>query len=460
VIVNRTYTFDRGSIAAVGDLAAAVRVAVAGEALRWFVSAADAATVKVEVTECTELPPAAFAPAPALPPSGRAVVISLVPTGVGCALGGYAGDAAPATALLAAAADLVVTNPNAVNASNFINAGDRVAYTEGYSLNLFATGAAPLYRSRSNRIGVIVERADDACLDEVFNVVNAVRAVYGSDVVDCVVTDGPAGTRCVRGASGAYGGHVAHPDVLVAAGRRLIDAGATALAVTTNVRGLSPAEYARHFAGAHPNPVGGAEAVVSHLLTRTLAVPTAHAPMINFKDIGPGQRVVDARAAGEFVSTSGLACVLLGLRQAPQLVPRSDGLTAEPIRLADVIAVVAPATALGCAPVASALMRGTPVVAVRENETILDVSAGTLGWGGVVEVDSYLAAAGVVLALRQGISLESVRRPLAAFGENRAASRPSASAAPANGSAPHLTAAPGRTGSPRDTRRDERRVVA
>src|SRR4029453_18292136 len=100
------------------------------------------------------------------------------------------------------------------------------------------------------------------------NIINGVRAVHGIDVVDYLVTDEPIGTRCVRHESGAYGGQVDHPGVLLKAGRQLIAAGATALAVTTNVRDLPPAERPRHFAGAHPNPVGGAEAVVSHLLTR------------------------------------------------------------------------------------------------------------------------------------------------------------------------------------------------
>ncbi len=419
MIANRTYTFAPGSLAAPGGIVEAVKDAVTGEPLRWFVSMADPEAIQVEVTECLGLPPAPIGPVPPPPPTGRAVVVSLVPTGIGCAFGGYAGDAAPPTALLGAAADLVVTNPNAVNASNFIFSDDRVVYTEGYSLNLFATGVVPLYRPRSNRIGVIIERADDRSLDEVFNVINVARAVYGLEITDYLVTEEPAGTCCVRSGSGAYGGQIERPEVLLSAGRRLIDAGATALAVTTNVRGLPTAEYSRHFFGAHPNPVGGAEAVVSHLLTRTLGVPSAHAPMINFKDLEPGTGVVDARAAAEFISTSGLACVLIGLRRAPQLAPRPRCVTTEVIGVADVVAVVAPATALGSAPVLSAVERGTPVIAVRENETILNVTAAAVGLGSVIEVDSYLAASGVVLALRNGISIESLRRPLVALGAGR-----------------------------------------
>lgn len=417
LIANRTYTISRGTVAAAGGLTRSIATVAAGEPLRWYVSGADETSLRVVVTECTGFPPSSIGMLPPPQPSGRAVVVSLVPTGIGCAFGGYAGDAGPVTALLGAAADLVVTNPNAVNASDFVHLDERTLYTEGYSLNLFAEGVTPLYRPRSNRVGVIVDRAEASATDAVFNVVNAVRAVHGVDVVDVVVTAEPVGTRCVRHESGAYGGQVDHPEVLLEAARRLVDAGATALAVTTNVRGLPSAEYARHFAGAHPNPVGGAEAVVSHLLTRTFGVPTAHAPLRNFKDAGVADiAVVDARAAGEFVSVSGLACVLMGLRRAPQLAPRPGCPTLEPITSDDVVAVVAPATALGSAPVVSAVRRGTPVIAVRETETILDVTADALGLDSVIEVDTYLAAAGLVLALRHGIAVDALRRPLAALG--------------------------------------------
>lgn len=415
MIVNRVYDLPRSAVSGPGGLLAAVSRTHAGEPLRWFVSKAGPEGFQIEATECLpgELPafrkPARSTPAP----SGLAVVVSLIPTGIGCAIGGYAGDAGPATALLGAAADLVITNPNAVNASDFIADGSRLVYTEGYTLDLFSRDEIALHIPRANRIGVIIERATDEALAEVFNTINAVRAVHGVDIIDYVVTDQLIGTRSIRHASGAYVGQLDRPDVLLSAGKWLLAAGATALAVTTNVQGLSADDYASHFEGAHPNPVGGAEAVVSHLLTRTLGVPAAHAPLQNFKLTHSPGSVADARSAGEFVSVSGLACVLLGLRQAPQLERRAGCPTRMVIANDDIIAVVAPATALGSVPVLSAVQRGVPVIAVKSNTTILDVTAAGLALPGVVEVDDYLAAAGAVLAFRTGISIESVRRPLA-----------------------------------------------
>jgi len=414
MIINRSYEIS--AVPTSRDLIAEVEHAHIGETLRWFISEAGPSSYRVETTECTDqAPPARKLPVQTQAPSGKTVAISLIPTGIGCSIGGYAGDAGPATALLAETADFLVTNPNAVNASNFIGPERDVVYTEGYSLDLFSRGEANLFIPRANKIGVIVERADDSALAEVFNVINTVRAVHGVDIVDYVVTEEPIGTRSTRHASGAYTGQIDNPDILLSAARQLVAAGATALAVTTDVQDLPAEEYADHFAGLHPNPVGGAEAVLSHLLTRTFGVPAAHAPMINFEAL-PGTTVVDARGAAEFISVSGLACVLMGLRNAPQLESRPDLGYKAAVGINDVIAVIAPASALGSLPVLAAARRGTPVIAVAANTTLLDVNASGLHLPNVVEVGSYLEAAGAVLAIRRGLSLESISRPLTSLG--------------------------------------------
>jgi hypothetical protein len=239
--------------------------------------------------------------------------------------------------------------------------------------------------------------------------------VYGVDVADVVITERPLGVRCVQNAAGGYTGQLDHPELLLEACARLIKNGANAIAVTSNVQNLPPEHYAQHFLGEHPNPVGGAEAVISHLISNFFHIPAAHAPMINFKQLYLEHPIVDPRGAGEIVSVSGLACVLIGLQRAPQLVPRPGCRIADMIGLQQVIAVVAPATCLGGIPVLYARRLRIPVIAVRDNHTILDVSQERLNLNGVVEVQSYPEAAGVVLALREGISLESIFRPLAAL---------------------------------------------
>ena len=78
----------------------------------------------------------------------------------------------------------------------------------------------------------------------------------------------------------------------------------------------------------------------------------------------------------------------------------------------NLLAVVAPASALGGIPLLYARRHGIPIIAVRENKTILDVSREKLNLTGVIEVHNYPEAAGIVQALKQGINIASLYRPL------------------------------------------------
>ena len=45
-------------------------------------------------------------------------VVMIIPTGIGCEIGGHAGDATPAAKLLASVCDKLIIHPNVVNASD------------------------------------------------------------------------------------------------------------------------------------------------------------------------------------------------------------------------------------------------------------------------------------------------------------------------------------------------------
>ena len=430
MIENRQFRLNKFEVIGSQSIAQVIERWIGKDALRWYISQITDAEIVVEAT-FSDSPPAEAAEEDAGPRAwnpGRSAVVSLIPTGIGCDLGGYAGDAAPATNLLAGTADYLITNPNAVNASNFISMAGNVLYTEGLAIDLFMKGEVDLHVPYANRVGLIVEKCSPEDLDVVFNVVNTVRAVFGIDIVDVLITDQPIGSRCVENASGAYVGTIDRPDVLLDAAERLIRKGATALAVTTNIQDLPPDNYVKHFDGEYPNPLGGVEAVISHLLVNRFRLPAAHAPMINCKDLELTHSIVDARGAGEMASVSGLACVLIGLRRAPQLSARRCFRPADVVSSRNVLALVSPSTSLGGIPAIYAHKHGIPIVAVRENRSIMGVSAAKLGFDNVIEVENYLEAAGVLLAIRQGISLDTVRRPLPTLrhgmGRAAAAARP------------------------------------
>jgi len=412
MIENKEFIIKRSEFGCMEELPAVVENRAGGRILRWYISRVEEAEVYVEATLCKEMGEVESAAVTDAVYPGKSAALSVIPTGIGCDIGGYAADAAPATALLASCVDYLITNPNAVNASNFISMPDNVLYTEGFMIDMFCKGLSNLYKTYSNKVGVIIEKTGGQNLDVVFNIINTARAVFGIDIQHYVITDEPIGGRCEQTVSGSYVGRIDNPGVLFSACERLIREGVTAVAVTSNIKDLPLDNYARHFQGEHPNPVGGAEAVISHLICSRYKIPAAHAPMINVKDMALSSGVVDARGAGEFASVSGLACVLIGLGRAPQVSRSNRCRVQDAINIDNLIAVAAPASALGGIPMLYASKYNIPVIAVKNNETILDVTQKKLNLKNVIEVANYPEAAGILQALQKGISISSLYRPL------------------------------------------------
>jgi hypothetical protein len=163
------------------------------------------------------------------------------------------------------------------------------------------------------------------------------------------------------------------------------------------------------------NPWGGVEAIFTHALSLRLGVPSAHSPMIESEEIeaaDPG--VVDPRMAAEAVSITYLQSVLKGLKRSPAIVTDRAGM-ADPavISAEDVSCLVIPDGCLGL-PLLAALEQGIPVIAVRDPGVLVKNDLSRLPWrpGQLCMVDNYLEAAGVLCAMKQGLSLDSVRRPI------------------------------------------------
>lgn len=112
--------------------------------------------------------------------------------------------------------------------------------------------------------------------------------------------------------------------------------------------------------------------------------------------------------SAEAVSACFLHCVLKGLHKSPQitrvreLFQSSGVLTAE-----NVSCLVIPDGCVGL-PTLVAMEQGIPVVAVRQNR----LSELPFSPGGLITVDNYLEAVGVIAAMKAGVSLQSTKRPL------------------------------------------------
>jgi Protein of unknown function (DUF3326) len=341
-------------------------------------------------------------------------VVQIIPTGVRCEIGGFAGDACPATNLLASAADVLITHPNAVNASDLNEMAANVLYVEGRSLDDFMLGHLALAPVRANRIGTFVDPSGIEFLDDVVHALNAARAAGGIDCALYTVVAAPMGVRIEWSRSGSAVGTIELPRPLLEAVEHLLADGAQAIGGVSVIHGVTASEFSRHLGGEIPNPSGGVEAIITHLISKVFQVPAAHAPLPYYQSVKE-RSTRNPRASAEFISTPHYVSVLKGLARAPRLVPL-ENLTQVPadlVSLNNIGALVVPATCLGGIPALAADWSGIPIITVEENHTILDVTNERMQLRNVIPVRSYLEAAGAVLALRAGLSIESLRRPLA-----------------------------------------------
>lgn len=418
------------------EIASPLETAVGTDAclLRYAVVAADApdaqgwvnATVEATVVRWTEGAPFSdalsstelFDPRPKAMSLDPFAVVQIVPTGVRCEYGGYAGDAGPATNLLAAVSDIVVTHPNAVNASELNEMSSNVLYVEGKSIDDFMLGHVGLLPTRSNSIGTWVDPTGRSELDHLVNALSSARAVAGIDCSKYGVLPEELGVSIEWSDSGCASGTILWPSVLLHSTAALLASGANAIGGVSVIAGVSEEMVQAHLKGEIPNPSGGVEAVISHLISKVFRVPTAHAPLPYYRGMRAEQQTTtNPRAAAEFISTPHYFCVAKGLARAPRLLPLGPGAleVAQPhgvLTLNNVAAVVCPASCLGGVPMLAAQLSGIPIIGVRDNETILTMHNTVMGMSNAMEVSSYMEAAGVVAALREGISLESLRRPL------------------------------------------------
>jgi hypothetical protein len=345
-------------------------------------------------------------PVPPLP------TLLVIPTGIGCELGGYAGDGLPAARLLAAASGCLITHPNVMNGASLYWSDRRIHYVEGSALDRFACGDLALRPVRRQRLGLLLDAGiEPELLQRHLQVAEGCRASLGLEIGPVLRSDAPLAVSLERGPSGASWGRLGRPDALLRAGEALQRAGATAIAVVARFPEDPASEaLAAYRGGSGVDALAGAEAVISHLLSQHLGLPCAHAPALSPLPLSAD---LDPRAAGEELGYTFLACVLVGLSRAPDLVPApATGAWSDPQLLRpDLIgAVVAPADALGGAAVLACSERGVRVIAVH-NPCLLQVNAAALGLE-VLPARSYSEAAGLVLALREGIAPAALQRPL------------------------------------------------
>ena len=327
----------------------------------------------------------------------------IIPTGIGCEVGGHAGDSTPSARLLASVCDNLIVHPNVVNASDINESTENMWYVEGSILDRFLQGQISLEEVYSNKIMLAV---NTPLKNETVNSINAARNTIGSDI-DIIELKHPLTLKGIflpdGRASGVMGGaEEAVLQIKMEKQNNPFDV----LAIQTRVD-VDEETSEKYLKDGGVNPWGGAEAVCSRYFSRELGIQCAHAPvesgvLKNFNE------VVDPRKAAELVSISYIHCILSGLHKAPRIV-EYDSKSKHTLRVDDIDAMVSP---YGCwwVPHEACSNWGIPIIFVKENKNIYKPTNKIPK--NCTVVNNYIEAAGVIASIKSGVTLQSVRRPI------------------------------------------------
>ena len=319
-------------------------------------------------------------------------VAFIIPTGIGCDIGGHAGDATPAAKLIASCCDNLIIHPNVVNASDLNEMTENMWYVEGSILNRFLNGSINLHKPYNNKILLVVNKP---AWGETINSASSARASMGADVSVLELNEPLEMIATME--DGKASGIVNGWESLV---KQVSNYTFDALAIATPIT-VEKEVALNYMKVGGVNPWGGVEAKMSKLVANGINKPVAHAPvghtLANWKE------VCDPRMAAETVSVCYLHCVLKGLHKAPRIVPiNSKGMSYQ-----DIDCLISP---WGCwgEPHKACYEKGIPVIAVKENKTCLNEDMSK-----AIAVENYLEAAGLVMSWKAGVSYDTLRRPLA-----------------------------------------------
>lgn len=326
-------------------------------------------------------------------------VVLIVPTGIGCEIGGHAGDANPVAKLIGKCCGdgLLITHPNVVNASDINEMPENTLYVEGSILDRFLRGEIHLKQPFFNKILIAV---NTPVIPDTINAINAARLTIGAEIqlVELKTELKMTGFMKDGKASGKVEGWLELCD-------QVDQYEFDALAIQTDIQvdKKTKLHYLRNEGGV--NPWGGVEAMASKMIADKLDKPVAHSPFTDWQkkedDLCNFFEIVDPRMGAEMVSVSYLHCIFKGLHKAPR-INYSRGLTVH-----DVDFLITPINCVG-EPHRACLKAGIPIIAVKENQSVLT----DLMPDEFILVNNYIEAAGLLMAFRSGINYKSVRRPI------------------------------------------------
>jgi hypothetical protein len=328
-------------------------------------------------------------------------VVLIVPTGIGCEIGGHCGDAQPVARLIGSCCDRLITHPNVVNASDMNEMPENTWYVEGSILDRFLEGQIALEKPYINKVLVAVNKADYQSI----NAVSAARCSLGMDA-EIVELIRPL-QLIAKMKDGIATGDVYGWEELV---KQIKNYSFDALAIATPIT-IDEDTLIEYFKNGGVNPVGGVEAVASKLIADKLNKPVAHGPVdyaVSYKE------VVDPRQAVELITENFIHCLLKGLHQAPRISididsPAFKYHAGRSLMAGEVDVMISP---YGCwgRPHTAFLQWDKPIIFVKENKCVLN--EGYPPCDKMIVVDNYIEAAGMIQCMKAGVHPPTVRRPI------------------------------------------------
>jgi len=315
--------------------------------------------------------------------------VMIIPTGIGCSIGGHAGDANPAAKLLGSVCDNLILHPNVVNAADINEMPENAWYVEGGLLDRFLDGEFCLKKPKSNKILLLVNKP---IRPETVNAVSAARHTIGCNIEICEL-ESPFEMEGFYNKDGTATGKFCGIDSLIGQ-IKSYEFDAVAMATQIKVKKETALNY---FKIGGVNPWGKIEAIVSKAITDRINKPFAHAPVeTDDEEIRHLNEVVNPRIAAEFISTCYIHCVFKGLHKAPRI--STLGITVD-----DIDCLVTPVNCLG-PPHLSCLHKKIPIIAVADNIPITKADMPKE----FIVVKNYIEAAGMISLLGLGITAKSV----------------------------------------------------
>lgn len=313
----------------------------------------------------------------------KPIVAISIPTGIGANQGGYAGDFGYIARKFSKDFH-VILNPNAVNGGILSAINYDMSYLEGYLFDEFFKGKIEIIPKKpyeTNKIGVIFDsEIPKDILNVHLNTISALKMVQGIEFLEPEYTKKSVGVE-IKVENGISYGNLKNPDELLSSAKKLIEKGAQAIAVVCYFK--EDAEDENYSNGEGIDPIGGVEAIISHLITKEYSIPAAHAPA--FLDIDISTKIEHEKVSSELISSTYFPCIAQGLSIAPNIFKTHQE---NSISYKDVEYLIVPKDALGSPAVLSAQENNVKIITVK-NDTVLDVTKEKLNIKVYKEFNSY-----------------------------------------------------------------------